>query len=601
MRRYPLALVLLFACSVYQFGQTPRPPGVRTLATTPSNAPKIDPARVAAEKLAKQVTLSEQVLNEVQGLRLGENRAHVYAKIGAMLWKSDPKTAKDLFQRAVNDMLNAQMAAESEEKNRQNGNDLRVSIAIRPVVLTPIGGLDAEFALESLYRTRTPAIQRALLQVSETVEGKVGNSGGNSNVVAQNEFMLEQRLIRMAAEQNPERASKLLQESIKKGLSSETLSLLKKLYEKDPESADSLAAETMDKLLGSTFSTDPTDQKAISLSQSILNDSLRVRKPGAKELTFTDSNLRSLANKIINYAISAGQNIRMSGVGIPALIKFAEKYSPGMVTALKKLEKANMPPGTAGIVPDSDSRKLMESSMPASQLVTEAKKLPAESRAPVYQNAAMKMARAGDYNAALDLINANFTGRALENAINQLNWAHADYLINQGKYQEAERLIDDFPLANRLSALINLAQKAFAKNAEENKTYSMSVLQKVRSMLPNRPSDNMELIQFTALTSAYAPIEPSEAFSTFEPVIPMLNELVDANAIVQAFQSTSNVRSGEFVLSNGGFSYGFFMDPSLFRNLAKADFERTTKLIDNFARREMRINLKLQLAENGLN
>ena len=43
------------------------------------------------------------------------------------------------------------------------------------------------------------------------------------------------------------------------------------------------------------------------------------------------------------------------------------------------------------------------------------------------------------------------------------------------------------------------------------------------------------------------------------------------------------------------------MDPTLFRNLAKADFERTTKLIDNFGRREMRINLKLQLAENGLN
>ncbi|MBK6724887.1 MAG: hypothetical protein IPG58_16980 [Acidobacteria bacterium] len=176
--------------------------------------------------------------------------------------------------------------------------------------------------------------------------------------------------------------------------------------------ADSLAGETMDKLLSSTFSANPADSGAIGLSQAILNDSLRIRKPGAKELTFEDPDLRSLANKLINYHLSAPQNGRFSGVGSGALIKFAEKYSPAMVAALKKLEKANMPPGAN--VPDSDARKLIDSSMTASQLLAEAKKLPAESRSPVYQNAANKMSQTGDYNGALELLNSNFTGRARE-------------------------------------------------------------------------------------------------------------------------------------------------------------------------------------------
>jgi|CXWL01.1.fsa_nt_gi hypothetical protein len=596
MTRWFIAFVLLVSSVVTSSAQTQAPRPTLPVVQAP---PKVDEKKVA-ERLAKQVYIAEQILVDINGLKLPENRSHVYAKVGGLLWKSDQKTSKDLFQRSINELLNVQTLAETDEKNRQNGNDLRTIQSIRPNILTTIGMFDAEFALESLYRTRTGSIQRALAQAAEPPGTRIAETNGNTSLVANTELMLEQRLVRMAAEQNPERAAKFLQDSIKKGLSNETLSLLKKLYEKDPELADSLAAETLDKLLGSTFSTDQSDQRSIALSTTILNDSLRVRKPGAKELKFEEATLRSLANKLINYSISAGQNVRYSGISVANLIKFAEKYSPAMVAALKKLEKANLPPGTAGMIPDADSRKLMESQMPPAQLVAEAKKLPAESRTPVYQNAAMRMARAGDFNAAMELLNANFSGRALENAINGLNWAYAESLINQGKYTEAERMIDEMPDNNRRALLISLATRAFAKDANENKAYSISVLRKVRGTLPDRPVDQTELQQFIQLTNAYAPIDPDDAFGTFEPVIPILIELADANAIVQGFQGQFSVRSGEFIIANGG-QYGFQLDPNLIRSLAKADFDRTIKLIDGFTRREMRISIKMQLAETGLN
>ncbi|MBK6724886.1 MAG: hypothetical protein IPG58_16975 [Acidobacteria bacterium] len=110
--------------------------------------------------------------------------------------------------------------------------------------------------------------------------------------------------------------------------------------------------------------------------------------------------------------------------------------------------------------------------------------------------------------------------------------------MNQGKFVEAERLIDEMPESNRRSALIMLATRAFAKDPKENKTYSLSVLQKVRGLLSDKPTDQNELSQFIQLTAAYAPIEPGEAFGTFEPVIPMLNELSDASSIVQGFRES---------------------------------------------------------------
>lgn len=601
MMRFFAGFIVLVSLSLSTLGQVT----TRQAPPRPQAAPKVDPAKAkadAAERLAKQVTLAEQSLVDVQGLRLADNRALVYAKVGGLLWKSNKETAQDLFQRSVNDLGNAQLSAETDEMRRSNQGDLRMIQNIRPNILTAIANFDAEFALEALYRTRTASIQKAMSVAAESANsGRIADLNGASSQLARSEFSLEQKLLRLAAEQNPERAAKLLQDTIRKGLSNETLSLLRKLFEKDPELANSLAAETLDKLLSATFSAEPTDQTAVSLSYSILNDSLRVRKPDAKELKFEEATLRSLAGKLINYGMSAGQNVRYAGVGFPQLIKIAEKYSPATVPALRKLEKASQPPGMSAMVPNADSRKLLESNLPAAQMIAEAKKLPVESRAPVYQNAANKLSQSGDYSAALELLNVNFSGRALENAVNSLNWFYAAHLMNQGKWAEAERLIDQFPDSNKRSALITLATKAFTKDPAENKTYAISVLAKVRGMLADKPGDQLELSQFMQLAAAFAQIDVDEAFNCIDPVRPMLNELVDANAIVQGFQNGFSVRSGEFVLSNGGYSFGFAPDMSMLKALAKADFERTLKFIDGFTRPEMRISLRLQLAESGLN
>lgn len=586
---FALAFVVIFSAAQYAQPVSARP------AILPPPRPKIDPAK-EAEKLAKQVMLAEQALADAQGLRLGENRAFVFAKSGALVWKSDKKAAQEMFQRSVNELSNAQMNAEAEETRKANQNDLRIIQTVRPAILTTIGERDAEFALDAMYRTRTASIQKSLAIAAEAATS-TRVSDTNAIGLARTELHLEQRLMRLAAEQNPERAAKLLQDTIRKGLSNETISLLTRLYEKDPELATSLAAEVLDKLQSASFTSDPTNQTTVYLAYVILSDALRAPKPNVKELRFEESGLRSLAGKLINYAMSSDRNARYAGVSLSQLIKIAEKYSPASVAALRKLEKASMPPG---VNPSQTADPRRFASMTAPQLLAEAKKLNVESRPPIFQNAANKMSQSGDYAGALQLLNSNFSGQALEHAINSLNWYYAGHLMNQAKWAEAERLIDEFPESNKRSALITLATRAFAKDPVENKTYALSLLSKIRAMMSDMPSNQTEMTQIMQLAATYAGIDADEAFNTFDPVMPMLNELADANAIVQAFQNHGGVRMGEFVIIQGG-NWGFQFDQNLLRALAKADFERTTKLIDRFTRREMRIALKLQLAEHGLN
>jgi hypothetical protein len=68
--------------------------------------------------------------------------------------------------------------------------------------------------LSSLYRTRPTAVQKALSQGSANT--KINSSSSNFAQLAQQEITLEQRFIRILAEQKPERSIAFLKESIKK-------------------------------------------------------------------------------------------------------------------------------------------------------------------------------------------------------------------------------------------------------------------------------------------------------------------------------------------------------------------------------------------------
>lgn len=537
------------------------------------------------------------VLSDAANLKLGENRAFVLAKAGSVIWKTDPKRARAVFQTAVNELIGAQEAAEANTKSQANQYDV-MSQSVRPQILNLIAVRDAEFALESLYRTRAAIIQKAIAAPAPSKPSKISNIGSNYSYLAQNESNLEQSLMRMAADQNPERAPKFLRDALDKGVSGETLTLLKKLNEKDPETAAELASRFIDKLLDKGFMIDKQpDYQKINLAVSLLTEFTREKGQAEKSLKMDQTQAKTLAEKLISFYLDDGA--KSGYFAYSSILPVAEKFSPGSVPRIKETQK-NSPRGEWGYRYDPELNKLLSANPSAEDLLAAAKKFPVESRRQIYQTAANKFVQAGDMNAATAVLNDNFSDDALEEVLRNLNWHYTSTLTASGKFSEAEKIIDEFPENTRLSGYVSLANSIYAADAEKNKSDALRVLGKGRALLPDRPENSNDLSGLAQLIYAYSNIEPAEAFRTFEALVPQLNELSDAAAIINAFQGNTNVKQGEFLLTQGN-NFGFYLDLSSLNPLARKDLDRAMKLVDSFSRREVRTMLKLQIVESEVN
>lgn len=568
-----------------------------TLSTTAQdNTARTDKADEAArEKQRRQAILAESIITESRELRLAENRALIFAKLGGRLWDLDRKRAEDLFQDAVTELLAGQAEAE-QDRLRGRQNDLLTGQNIRPQVLQAIAHRDADLALRSLYRTRPLAVERAITGVSPK-DTKIRNSG-NDSYLAQNELHLEQSLMRLAADRNPEKAVALLRAALKKGITGEALSLLQKLHDKDPSAAADIGSELTSQLLKKNLMNgSQVDYPSMQAAFSFLGDHVRQRAVSEKGFRFDAAEMRSLADKMITFFLDRAN--LAAAANAQQMVPIAEKMRPDAVEKLKELGKAAYS-RHGGFEPygrDAEVTRLLDQGTPVDEILAAAPKLPVEHRRQVFHSLANRLVAAGEVGRANQVIRENFADDALTNAQESLNWYYVRQLIGQGKYAEAEVIINEFPEGNRFSALISMANSVYQRSPEENKTHALGILAKAAAGVQSVPETSTEMQQSIQLIGAYAEIEPAEAFRIFDSLIPQINQLAEASVVINGFQGNYNFRRGEMLISNGN-SFGVYIDASMLWKLAQKDFERTNAMIGTLSRREMRIGIRQQLLES---
>lgn len=548
-------------------------------------------ARPADDSQERRALLVERIIAEVSNLRLPENRAFVLARAGDLVCKSDPKEASNMFRSSIGELVNAQMTAEAERK-QPSLDDLLNSRATRPNLLRTIAQCDAELALDSLYKSRPTAVQRALITSPESLP-KGGSEAANVSTISQSELNLEQSLMRFAAEQNPARAKELIEASLKKGLSGETVNLLIKLNKIDPERAASLAGDVTSTLLAGSFgSAGRVETQSINAATQLLYEYTRPKRPNETPLKLDPQRMKELVEKLVTF-FATGSNT-YSAFFYARLMPAAEKLSPVAYRQIKALDQKNNR-GRPSPVSQFENTKFLQTKPPADAIMAYAKKAPAASQPQLFVAAANKLAEGGEYDRALAMLNSSLTGDALDNAVNSLNWFYAHALMNQGKFTEAERLIDQFGESNHRAALLELAKKAYKKDPAEQRTYAVAILDKARSLIPDSPETSGETTLMLQLVAAYAEVEPDTAFHLFESMVPRFNEIANAMVTVSSYQGQPNVRQREFVLTSSGTNFN--LDAGVINAMAAKDLARTLSLIDMIDRPENRVSIKLQLAQ----
>ena len=571
-----LFVLALFVFPFHLFAQNTDDGVPKTDAETAESAAK--------EKLRQQTALLGQILVDAKNLRLPENRAVIYAKVGNALWQTDEKRARALFQTSISDLITAQTEAESEKgNNKQYLEALIYGQAPRWDILNTIAARDAEFALDALVKTRPAKVAQA---VSNLTDGSQPQNYG----YARNEVQAEQRLIALAAEQNPQRAVKLLRESLKKDVSYETINLLKKIFQKDPDTANQLADEVGQKILDTKLDEENQDTGFI---QYFLDEFGQEKSSDAASLKVSDEILRALAEKFAKFVLRP--NI-YSFYTNPSTLKILGRYFPSSLAQIQQKQAKTQNQNQNA--QSENYSKLMQSDASPEEILSQAGKFPRGYRNELYRRAAEKTAQNGNVAEAQKIISANFSAEESENYLSQLNYNLAQQAIGQGKFNDANQLINQISDENlRLNTLVYLANAIYQKDPKENQKWASSVLEEARALVPDAPEKISEINALVGIAAAYAAFEPAQAFRQIEPLTAPLNEFSEATAVVAKYSGYGNFRQGEYQISAGNNPLGVYSLTNVLQTLKDKDFNRTLQFINGFSRLDVRISLEMQLID----
>ncbi len=596
--------VIALACSILLF-------------STISFGQDISPTESQSEKEKVQKELEEVVLKMIDQavgdanyLKLPQNRATIYAIAGDLYWKFDEKRARDLFRNAANELviLNAEREAEKKETDDPysgifefGGNDTRSE------VLPLVSKHDADLALELLVQTRSAKLA---LSMAKALQPNAKQESGYMNFDpdqyrVQAEIALEQRFAVLAAEQNPERAIKLIKESLAKGISWNVLPLLQKLNKKDEKKAAQVADDVVSKITDTDLTKKKEDlTAAIRLLQYATNPNAS-KSSKEKPFKFSESQLKSIAVKLADTFLQPTNSLDLT-MGLTQAMASLEKIVPEKMVALKQRQfeaMKNLPPELKRF---EQQQKLWNPNSTPEEILAELPKLTNEfEKVSAFESLSRKISQIDDDARAKKLIDQIPDEKARENAKEKYESAKISRAAKDGKLDDAKKLIVNLSKKKtQIQKLVSLAVDFYKKGAKEDLETAEGLMKDAKRLTNEFPEDEDDLANLMELVRGYAKIKPNEAFRLFEPVVDQINDYVQALAILSKYNKRDQrFKKGELIMKVNGSGWDgmlLFRYMDQIKLLGKADIVRMNLLSDRFQRPDARSIAKLYVAQGFL-
>ncbi|MBS1796225.1 MAG: hypothetical protein JSS81_20395 [Acidobacteria bacterium] len=550
---------------------------VSALTQTPDDA--------NAEKMKRQAKLLETIVADAKTLKLPENRAFVLAHAANAYWTTDEKLARRLFDEAAAELITAQTEAAAEKNGMQYFQALIYGQSPRHEILEAAGARDAGMALEMMLRTRPEKLARAVAEYG----GSTASMGGQ---YAFAEITVEQKLLAEAALQDPQTAVKRIRESLKRGITYETVNLLERIYSKDPETAEKLAPDVAARLLEIDFA---KDQQGAETAGLFIGRFGRETAPTDKVLRVPEKTIRDLAGKLFDFWLDP-KTAQLNGYWNAQAV--LEKRLPERFAAAKqkqdKLQNQYQTP--EGL----EYSKLTTAEASPDEMVARAPEFSPGYRNELYRLAADKYAQNGNFELAEKLLRTNITEEESDRYLSQYYSNFAIRAAGEDRFEAAQGFASQITDDNqKLTALIYLAQRLYQKDREKNLSAALGILRAARETIDSTPESQEDLNRTATLASAFAELDPGESFRLLEPLAGPLNELAQATFVMAKFRSYGGYRQGELQMA-GAYYPGISYLDSLLQTLRDKDFERTLRFTNGFERPEVRLKLQLRLLDESL-
>ncbi len=560
------------------------------------------------EKLKKDVLeMLDQAIGDAGTLKLPQNRAIIYAIAGDLYWKFDEKRARDLFRSSGNELNIANTEAEKEKKETDDPfAQLYEFDNTRSQILPMIAKHDADLALELLVQTRTAKITEALAKATLPNSKQDGGylDWNPEQYRVQQEIALEQQFAVLAAEQNPDKAIKLIKESLAKGISWNVLPLLQKINQKDEKKAASLADDIVKKIVDTDLTKKREDlSAAIRFLQFATNPNLP--KPTKdKQFKFTDGQLKSIADKLVDTFMQPTNSLDMT-MGMSQAMSSLEKLAPERVGILKQKQTEAMKNLPSEIKRMEQQQKMWNPNTTPEEIIAQLPKLNEMERANAYRNLTYKIGQIEDEARAKRLIEQIPDEKTRVNALEQFESARIGRTAKDGKLDEAKKLIGNLSKKKtQIQKLVALALDFHKKATDKDRETAVGLMKDAKALANEFPEDEDELGDLMEIVKGYAIINPDEAFRIFDPIVDQINDFVQASAILSKYNKRNrNFKKGELLMKVNGYSFDgllLFRYISQIQMLGKADLNRMNLFSNKFQRNDARTIVKLFVAQGFL-
>jgi hypothetical protein len=573
---------------------------------------QVQPTESDADKEKKQkaknehvVKMLEQSIVEAGSLRLPQNRAVIYALTGDMFWKFDDKRARELFRNAGAELVAYNLEVEKERSDSDVPMVMQYfdySAGPRTEILPIIARRDAELALELLIQTRPARLAEEMLKTSapNAKQAAPMNFDPERQRVRQ-EIALEQQFAMSAADENPEKAIKLIKDSLSKGISHSVLPLLQKLNKKDEKKAAELGGDVIKKLVDSDLAQNGEDlQIAIQFLQFAFKP--QGAAPKDKPFAFSEKSIKDLAGKVADTLLQPSRSLSIA-MFLSQAMSVLEKFVPERSAQLRQRQaevQGELPTEFAQM---QQQQRMWDPNSTPEDILAQLPQLKNDmERSMAYQNLTSKIGQIDDDARARKLIDQIPDEKTRMNALEQLESRRISRTAGAGKLEDARRMIRNLTKKKiQIQKLVALATEFYKKSGEENIAAANELMGEARSLTSEYAETGDDLADIMELVKGYATIDPDIAFKLYEPVIDVLNEHIQASAAIAKFNAqTTLFTKGELKMKVGGGDFPLFRYIPQMQMLGKADLDRMNNLADRFHRNDVRAIVKLHVLQGFL-
>jgi tetratricopeptide (TPR) repeat protein len=182
--------------------------------------------------------------------------------------------------------------------------------------------------------------------------------------------------------------------------------------------------------------------------------------------------------------------------------------------------------------------------------------------------------------------------------LDALDAEQIDVAAYKGDVEELQKLLPQ--IRRKEERARAMTQIAMLLEKRDKHDEALKLLDEAQTLIKTNLNSETQTNALLALVGAYALVEPAKAFGILERTIDRANDEVTKALLLDKIARSGVVKKGEIRLSQSGmipFDLAVFKYGKSVAALANADFDRTKAAADRFERNELRLIVRLLLAQ----